>query len=112
MGNIMARFGNMLNRPVQPDIGDYEQAGAMLAQAIRNVVNPIFIVIGSLGALFAIWLGVRLATAQDESKRKEAKSQLVFALIAVIMIFALVGVFYAVFPAPTVEYYQGATFPY
>ena len=107
----MARFGSLL-AGVDLGEGAYDDAGHALARAMRSVVNPIFIVIGSLGALFAIWLGVRLATAQDESKRKEAKQQLIYALIAVIMIFALVGVFYAVFPAPDDYAGDGAIFPY
>ncbi|MCL2569960.1 MAG: pilin [Firmicutes bacterium] len=67
--------------------------GAQLAIQIRNIANPILFVLAGLGALFAIYLGVRLATAQDDGKRKEAKQQLVYALIGVVIILGLLAVF-------------------
>lgn len=44
----------------------------------------------SIGAmLFAIYLGIRLAMAEDENKRKEAKAQVFWTLIAVIIALSL-----------------------
>ncbi|MCL2756231.1 MAG: pilin [Firmicutes bacterium] len=100
MGNLMARLGQWLINSEAPGRPPGDVAND-LAGAIRGIVNPILIVVGSLAALLAIWLGVRLATAQDESKRKEAKAQLIWAIIAVIVVFAMVSVFYIVFPAQT-----------
>jgi len=79
---------------------DAEQAAFRLQGAILAMVNPLLIVIGAMGAIFAIWLGVRLAIAQDESKRKEAKSQLIWSLIAVVIVFAVIAIVTTVFPAP------------
>jgi len=97
--SMAARIGefvfNLLNNPPvqQPPAVPARE----LANALRNIVNPILIVLGGLGALFAIYLGVRLATAQDESKRKEAKAQLMWAIIGIVLIFALVAIFYLPF---------------
>jgi len=99
MGNLMARFGETMFRllgGVNPDTG-LPNPASELQGALRDIVNPILIVLGGLGALFAIYLGVRLATAQDESKRKEAKAQLMWAIIGIILIFAMVGIFYLPF---------------
>jgi uncharacterized membrane protein len=58
--------------------------------SIRDVLNPIFygalILIGIVALVFAIYVGFRLARAEDESKRKEAKSQLLWSIIAVIVV--------------------------
>ena len=110
MGNLVTSFGRLI-ASVNHMPHDAAEAGARLARAIRGIVNPILIVVGTMGALLAIWLGVRLALAQDESKRKEAKAQLIFALIAVIIIFAIVGVMYAVFPDQGTGG-TGVAFPY
>ena len=64
-----------------------------IAQEIWNIAWPILTVLAGLGVLLAIWIGVRLATAQDESKRKEAKAQLIWAIIAIIIIIAVIGIF-------------------
>jgi cytochrome bd-type quinol oxidase subunit 2 len=63
---------------------------------IRDFINTlftVFIIIVMLAAVFyAIYLGYRLARAEDEVKRKEAKQQLLWALIGALaagVVFAL-----------------------
>ena len=65
-------------------------------RAINRIVQPILIALAGIGLLFAIYLGVKLATAQDESKRKEAKAQLVWAIIATVVVIGIVAVFAAI----------------
>jgi len=89
MGNLLARIGGML---AEPPI-DADDVGLGLAYAIWDITWPILTVLAGLGTIFAIWLGMRLATAQDESKRKEAKAQLIYALIAIVVIIGLIAVF-------------------
>ena len=38
-------------------------------------------VVGALGAIYAIWLGIKLARADEDSKRDEAKKHLLYVLI-------------------------------
>jgi len=93
IGNALSaigRRGSMLGNPTPGG------AAATISQQIGQIAWPILAVIAGLGVLFAIWLGVRLATAQDESKRKEAKAQLIWALIAVVLVIGLMLVFQAV----------------
>lgn len=92
MGNLMARFGSMLALG-DDAAGDIAQA---TFQAINDIVQPILLALAGIGLLFAIYLGVKLATAQDESKRKEAKAQLVWAIIATVIVVAIVGIFQAI----------------
>ena len=80
MGNMLAKLGNMLSEGLTPT------PAAEVIAAIRPWVTPILGVLLGLGILLAIWIGVRLATAQDESKRKEAKAQLIWAIIAVFIV--------------------------
>ena len=57
---------------------------------IGNVFGPISIVlyiilglVGAAGAIYAIYVGIQLARAEEQSKRDEAKKHLITILIAV-----------------------------
>ena len=87
MGNLLAsigRMGSMLGETVDLD---------PLIDRIWSITWPILTVLAALGGLLAIWLGIRLATAQDESKRKEAKAQLIWAILAVVIIVVMIAIF-------------------
>ena len=108
LGNILAgvgRFGAAMGgyqgvTPLEGEGGDnFAGIENTLAWAIWDITWPILTVLAGLGTIFAIWLGVRLATAQDESKRKEAKAQLVWAILAVVIIVGIIGIFGAVLAA-------------
>ena len=101
-GNILAgigRIGYMLGT-TPPTSGEHSPLPAdpsrQIGDAVWSIAAPVLGVLGGLGALLAIWLGVQLATAQDEGKRKEAKARLIYALIGVVVIFGMMGVFAAV----------------
>ena len=55
----------------------------------------LFAVVGALSGLLAVYLGVQLATAQDEQKRRNAKGQMVYAILAFILVVGLMGVYAA-----------------
>lgn len=94
LGNLLARIGGMLGAGE-----NFDNLENTIAWAIWDITWPILTVLAGLGTILAIWLGVRLATAQDESKRKEAKAQLVWAIIAIVIIVGIIGVFGAVLTA-------------
>ena len=105
-GNMLAKFGEFATR-IGGMLGDVTGGGTTndpdpqdlvtpLMNAIWDITWPILTALLALGGIFAIWLGVRLAMAQDESKRKEAKAQLIWAIIAIVIIALMLGVFGAV----------------
>ena len=47
------------------------------------------------GSLFAIYLGVKLATAEDEGKRTQVKAQFIWSIIAVVIVGSLIVILLA-----------------
>lgn len=54
--------------------------------AVNIVVNAIIGLLGIAAVLFIIWVGFKMARADDDSKRQNAKKQLIFAIIGVLVI--------------------------
>ena len=72
---------------------------------IRDVFGPISIVlyvimglVGAAGAIYAIYLGIQLARADEQSKREEAKKHLITVLIAIAVTIVLVVFFNELLP--------------
>ena len=72
---------------------------------VAQVFGPISIVmyilmglIGAAGAVYAIYLGIMLAKAEDQSKREEARKHLITVLIAVACTVVLVLFFNELLP--------------
>lgn len=64
---------------------------------VKPLLYAIMAIVGAAGAIYAIVLGVRLAKAEDTSKRDEAKKHLITVLIAVAVTIALVLFFNVLF---------------
>lgn len=86
MQNAFYRFMSLLanNEPI-PAICD-------LRDTINNIVAPILGGMVGLAAVFAIYLGVRLATADDEGKRKNVKGQLVYTVLGIFIVGLIVSI--------------------
>ena len=72
---------------------------------INSVFTPISIVlyiilgiVGAAGAIYAIYLGIQLARADEQSKRDEAKKHLITVLIAVAVTVVLIVFFNELMP--------------
>ena len=72
---------------------------------MEKVFGPISIVmyilmglVGAAGAVYAIYLGIMLAKAEDQSKRDEARKHLITVLIAVAVTIVLVLFFNLLMP--------------
>ena len=74
-----------------------DQAAIRAAWQVRDIVEGIVGAFLGLLALFAvlffIYIGFRLAKAEDESKRKEAKKQMIYTIVAIIGIVVLIVLF-------------------
>ena len=53
---------------------------------INVVINSVLTIITSLVVVFAIWIGWKFMTAEDDGKRKNAKMQLIYTIIGVVAI--------------------------
>ena len=65
-----------------------------LLSAIESIVGPILIVVGAIGVIYAIYLGVMLAKAENAEKREEAKKRIVNVLIAIAITAVLIFIMY------------------
>ncbi|MCL2846464.1 MAG: hypothetical protein FWE38_02115 [Firmicutes bacterium] len=95
MGNLMAKMAMRV-----ADIQPVEGAGGSASEVVGNVVtvvqtvfNVLLGLLGMAALVFAIYIGFKLASAEDEGKRKEAKKQLLWTIIAVIAVVLLIVIF-------------------
>ena len=65
-----------------------------LLGAVEKIVGPILIVVGAIGIIYAIYLGVMLAKAENAEKREEAKKRIVNVLIAIAITAVLIFIMY------------------
>jgi uncharacterized membrane protein YidH (DUF202 family) len=63
---------------------------------MRNIIAPIIIVVGAAAAIYAIYLGVMYAKAEDANKRKEVQGRLIGAAIGVVVILVGIALVYAI----------------
>lgn len=66
------------------------------AKLMKNIIGPVLIVVGAAAALYAIYLGVMYAKAEDANKRKEVQGRLIGAAIGVVIILVGVVMVYAI----------------
>jgi cytochrome bd-type quinol oxidase subunit 2 len=76
---------------------------AAIRSAANEVLGAIFLAFETLfnllsvaGALFAIYIAIRLATAEDEGKRKQAKAQLLWTLVGIVATIVLITIINAI----------------
>jgi len=74
---------NLLGTPVN-DEPAFTTFLKNITDPIRTVRTVFIVLIGAAAIFFAIWVGIRLAKAEDEGKRKEAKQQLLWSIIAAV----------------------------
>ncbi len=77
---------NLLASSIIADTGSATEAMKDLAGTIKTVAITIFsiITIGLVGV--AIFLAFKMFTASDETKRKNAKGQMIYAIIGVVVL--------------------------
>ena len=70
-----------------PDLGQVTAPIISLLTTIFNVAIPL---VGAIGAIFCIFLGLKLAKADEPQEREKAKNALKNAIIGFVIIFVLV----------------------
>lgn len=101
-------MGAMLGTPNATGGGFTIDAIAGVINKYVKIVTLIFLSLcASCIVLFAIWVGFRLAKAQEEKERTEAKQQLIWSIIGLVSIALVTVMLQAVIPAISVT--QGLT---
>lgn len=80
-----------------PDDKTYGWMGQIFG-VTSTVLYIIMGLVGAAGAIYAIYLGIQLARAEDQSKRDDAKKHLITVLIAVAVTIVLVLFFNLLLP--------------
>ena len=82
-----------------------------LMTILGDILVPILIVLATAGVIYAIYLGVMMAKAEDEGKREEAKKRIINVVIAIAIVVVLIALFYGLRAAlpKIVEYAKDGT---
>jgi len=72
---------------------DVYYATSHVVTIINIVMNTLMGLFSALAFLFLIYIGFRLAKAEDESKRKEAKKQMIYTIVAIVGVIVLIVLF-------------------
>ncbi|MGN0961587.1 MAG: Mbov_0395 family pilin-like conjugal transfer protein [Christensenellales bacterium] len=86
----------MKNFLLDGTISDLEGIAEAVKNILNNIVGPVLIVIGAAAAIYAIYLGVMYAKAEDANKRKEVQGRLIGAAIGVVIIVVGIILCYAI----------------
>ena len=70
----------------------FKSAAGPIVQLINSATGPILAIVVALGAIYSIFLGVKLAKAEEPQDKMKAKGQLKNAIIGFILIFVLIVV--------------------
>jgi len=76
-----------------PYLGYVEDSVSHVVTIINIVMNTLMGLFSALAFLFLIYIGFRLAKAEDESKRKEAKKQMIYTIVAIVGVIVLIVLF-------------------
>lgn len=92
------KLGMMLAEESIYEDGKFKGAYAWLnplIDVLKNIVLPVLIVVATAGVIYAIYLGVMMAKAEDEGKREEAKKRIINVVIAIAVTIVLMILFFA-----------------
>ena len=78
------------------EITSIAEFAATLNLILRRILGPILLVIGVVAVVYAIYLGVMYAKAEDANKRKEVQGRLIGAIVGAVIIIAAATVCLAI----------------
>jgi len=78
------------------EVATLDQLATTFTNLMKNIVGPVLVVIGAAAAIYAIYLGVMYAKAEDANKRKEVQGRLIGAAIGVVIILVGITLCYAI----------------
>ena len=70
----------------------FTAAAGPIVSLINKATGPLIAIVVALGAIYSIFLGVKLAKAEEPQDKMKAKGQLKNAIIGFVLIFVLIVV--------------------
>ncbi len=101
ISNLLVGWSDVFTPPITAERPSYVPNYSWMIQVFDAVSIVLYIImglVGAAGAIYAIYLGIQLARAEDQSKRDEAKKHLITVLIAVAVTVVLVLFFNLLLP--------------
>jgi NADH:ubiquinone oxidoreductase subunit 6 (subunit J) len=86
----------MKNFLLAKDVNNANDLANRIQKLLESILGPILIVVGAAAAIYAIYLGVMYAKAEDANKRKEVQGRLIGAIIGAVIILVGVALVYAI----------------
>lgn len=69
----------------------FAAAAAPIINLINMAVGPLLLIVVALGTLYCVFLGVKLAKAEEPQDREKAKGALKNAIVGFVLIFVLIA---------------------
>ncbi|MDR3215980.1 MAG: hypothetical protein LBT55_01015 [Clostridiaceae bacterium] len=63
---------------------------APILEVINAILWPLIAVVGSVGAVYCVFLGIKIAKSDEQNSREKAKKDLLGAVIGFALIFVLI----------------------
>ena len=68
----------------------FQSVVAPIVELLNNILTPMLLIVGAVGALYCVILGVKYAKAEEPQDREKAKGSLKNAIIGFVLIFVLI----------------------
>ena len=69
---------------------DFNPVIVPVLEVVNAILWPLIAVIGAIGTIYCIFLGIKVAKADEQNSREKAKKDLVGAIIGFLLIFVLI----------------------
>lgn len=73
-----------------PTLGSLEAATKPVTELVNQLYGPLITIVSSIAVIYCIFLGVKLAKAEEPQEREKAKGALKNAIIGYLLIFVLI----------------------
>lgn len=98
---MLGNLSFLISKPTTPTLGSLTEAAAPVTELVNQLYGPLITIVSSVAVIYCIFLGVKLAKADEPQEREKAKGALKNAIIGYLLIFVLILVLKQVTPTLT-----------